>query len=634
MNKLKLGVVAIAFAFAFVAFAAKAEAAFLTDLTVGSTGSDVSALQTWLVDNGYLSLPAGVAKGYFGQLTKNAVKSYQASAGLPSTGYVGPMTRGKLNAGGSVSMGGGSTPTCPAGFTCTPVGSNPVVTVNGGEGNLKSFETLSGTESSVEEGDNNAKVLGVEFKADKSDMTVTRVDVDFNQTNSSYSKRINKYFHSVSLWANGSKIASQDVSEADEDNDVYSFRFTGLNVKVPNNDNKVELYVAVDANSDIDSGNAGASWHVEIPTDGIRAVDAAGLTDTYVASTDNLEETFTADTLTGVELKVSESSANPDSRDVEVSDDADTNDVTVLTFKLKAEGSDIAVDQIPVYFATTSNSVGTVNQIVKRARLFRGSSELDSKTISSSATGTARVLFDDLKSDIKIKKDETQEFSVVLDLNDVNSTAADFTNGDGVTVSLDANRVKEIDAEDSQGDSLTASKLTGSATGENQIFRSEGIVVKLVNKSAAVTFTGDTSGTKEQGTYTIDFSVKAFGEDVFLKATAAAVGTTSVGSGASSQAWSTTTNPTGASSTVKAYTFERISGSSSQDSSGNYFKITNGSNAETFRLKVVLEAKDDDASHEVKLAGVNWGLTSSAINKVYTTGLDDFKTGLLLLNIR
>src|SRR5690349_13048029 len=38
---------------------------FTSDLTVGSTGSQVSALQQWLVSKGFLTMPAGVAYGYF-----------------------------------------------------------------------------------------------------------------------------------------------------------------------------------------------------------------------------------------------------------------------------------------------------------------------------------------------------------------------------------------------------------------------------------------------------------------------------------------------------------------------------------------------------------------------------------------
>ena len=67
-----------------------------SNLTVSSKGDGVVWLQSWLETKGYLVMPEGVAKGYFGNLTKMALAKYQGEAGLPSTGYYGPMTRAKL----------------------------------------------------------------------------------------------------------------------------------------------------------------------------------------------------------------------------------------------------------------------------------------------------------------------------------------------------------------------------------------------------------------------------------------------------------------------------------------------------------------------------------------------------------
>lgn len=68
-----------------------------TNLMMSSRGSSVVTLQTYLESKGYLIMPQGVAKGYFGNLTKKALADYQAQAGLPSTGYFGPMTRAHLS---------------------------------------------------------------------------------------------------------------------------------------------------------------------------------------------------------------------------------------------------------------------------------------------------------------------------------------------------------------------------------------------------------------------------------------------------------------------------------------------------------------------------------------------------------
>lgn len=73
---------------------------FVRNLTVGSSGDDVSSLQTWLEQKGFLVIPTGVAKGYFGNLTRTALAKYQASVGItPAVGYFGPITRAKVNSG-------------------------------------------------------------------------------------------------------------------------------------------------------------------------------------------------------------------------------------------------------------------------------------------------------------------------------------------------------------------------------------------------------------------------------------------------------------------------------------------------------------------------------------------------------
>ena len=70
---------------------------FRNDLTIGSTGGDVAALQEWLESKGYLTMPPGVARGYLGPLTRAALVKFQISQGIvPPAGYFGPMTRAKL----------------------------------------------------------------------------------------------------------------------------------------------------------------------------------------------------------------------------------------------------------------------------------------------------------------------------------------------------------------------------------------------------------------------------------------------------------------------------------------------------------------------------------------------------------
>lgn len=64
-------------------------------LNYGSKGPEVTELQEFLIDQGYLT---GVATGNFYSLTLKAVKAYQGEQNLPKTGYVGVLTRAAINA--------------------------------------------------------------------------------------------------------------------------------------------------------------------------------------------------------------------------------------------------------------------------------------------------------------------------------------------------------------------------------------------------------------------------------------------------------------------------------------------------------------------------------------------------------
>lgn len=67
---------------------------FNTDLEFGMESDAVVELQKNLTSAGVYS---GPITGYFGSLTRAAVKKYQEKNGIKSTGYFGPLTREKMN---------------------------------------------------------------------------------------------------------------------------------------------------------------------------------------------------------------------------------------------------------------------------------------------------------------------------------------------------------------------------------------------------------------------------------------------------------------------------------------------------------------------------------------------------------
>lgn len=66
------------------------------DLRRGMSGDDVAHVQMYLAQFPDI-YPGGTITGYFGALTKEAVKKFQRREGIPDTGFIGPMTRARLN---------------------------------------------------------------------------------------------------------------------------------------------------------------------------------------------------------------------------------------------------------------------------------------------------------------------------------------------------------------------------------------------------------------------------------------------------------------------------------------------------------------------------------------------------------
>jgi hypothetical protein len=135
---------------------------FTRDLTLGSKGADVTALQQTLVKGGFLSMPAGVAYGYFGSLTKTAVTAWQKSVGVSGTGYFGPKSRVAI--GGSVVVtpgGGGVVVSGPSSVALSPL--NPATMNVPINSSATAFEVVP--------------VLTVRFTAGPGDVTVTNFNV-------------------------------------------------------------------------------------------------------------------------------------------------------------------------------------------------------------------------------------------------------------------------------------------------------------------------------------------------------------------------------------------------------------------------------------------------------------------------
>jgi hypothetical protein len=295
-RKFFAGIVALVAVFAVASTVSAQTAAytFTSDLTIGSTGADVVALQSFLESKGHLVIPAGTTKGYFGSLTQSALAKFQAANGIsPAAGYFGPVTRAAVN---SMNTGGtGVANPCPAGFvsgtfngvkvclmgTGTTTPGNDNGPLSGGEASLEDFDVKSGDDTDLEEGMEGAEVVEVEFDVEDGDVNVERVDFHFEEASTSGTPDDEPWevFENAVLWADGEEVADIDASDednwSDEGDDVYRLRFTGIDYTVRDGD-KATLVLALDVASNVDDV-ANAAWDVFVPDTGIRAVDGEGI---------------------------------------------------------------------------------------------------------------------------------------------------------------------------------------------------------------------------------------------------------------------------------------------------------------------------------------------------------------------
>ena len=565
---------------------------FTTDLTVGSTGPQVVALQSFLEAKGYLVMPVGVAKGYFGGLTRAAVARYQAANAIsPAVGYFGPITRSAVNAAaGSVVVPGG---TSTGGTVGGSTGSNSgVITTPGVEGTLTA--SLNSTPSSVKlyEGDSKRGVLGIKLEANTSDIRVERIKLDLGTNTAIYRKIADKVY--VMDGSNVLASANLNSDTVVKEDSNYFITLSGFGYVVPKDSTRV-LTIALDAADSFDSDYDGDSWTLTVPMNGVRGIDGAGIDQYSPTSANGFNRAFTSegDLAADSTLKLSLSSNSPAPAQVIASEGADNNEidgVTLLKFEAKAEKDDVTITDVTA--TTTLTGAAELNTIY----LMDGNTVLGSESGPTTA-GTSAVTFDNI--DFTISKDSTRTLSIVVDIRNASTTESTATTSvvfGGVV------------AENSNGD---VTIVSGSATSDTLTILNVGPQITLNSKSISKSST-DTGTTTAQATFNV--TLKAVGGDISFNST----GTTTPGAGLFDFAVYKTSGTT----TVSAVSFSVPSSGVVTYTGG--FTVQEG-NSVTFPVDVIYTVGPNTAisTYSIGLDAVNWG-TSSADD---TANATDFMTG-------
>ena len=635
-SKILLGVMIVAVmvvGLAMFAAPAKADCSISMTLKQGMRNTEVSCLQE--------KLGVTPQTGYFGTITKAAVKAYQANhSPLVADGVVGAMTRATLATQVIVTtptgcengalfnpMTGAScstTTTLPAGCVAgalfsstTGLSCTATTTVTNGVGTVEEYKLLTTPANlrEVGQGASDVKVAGISIEAGTgSDLTLTAVKVVFNEGTANHAFK--KYAKDVSIMLGDTKLATIDALEFTSDNSWTKTiaLSSGAIVKAGKIGN---LYVAVSGISNLDSADAGDTWTVDVTS--IRWVDGQGAMvsedPTTALRTFSFESLATA---TDLELKLTEASSNPVSQVVQVSTTATTDNVVLFKGNLKAVGGELLIKDITV--GITPSGTGDASEIASQYTLKVNGTEvqsLDSTSCSAAGdcdgTGTntaVSYVFDAV--DTTIPAGSTYTVEVLANLYD---TSATFVNGDTLTATIAA---ANIVAEDVNGD--TGATLTGTVVGKAQAFYDKGIKVTVVGTpTAVVTHVGDPSNAtdSDQGTFAISFNVTAFNTDVWIDKSAPL----EEASGSGESALTITgTNGTTVATITSANTLTGTNGYKVLDGTTEKFTITTNltAGASTF--------------FDVALNDLVYAITDVDGNLSYTFDMGQYKTPQIFLN--
>ncbi len=452
---------------------------FTKNLKKGMRGADVTALQT--------ALGISPATGYFGNMTLAAVKTYQTANMIPSTGFVGPMTRAKMN------MTVGTTPgTTPGTNPTTPGLSN-----NGQEGFAEyrlSPQPVNNTNVQVS---NNVAVYGIEIKAKNADVSFERLTLDVAVTGSG-SENPATLINSVSVKDGSTVLATIPVNSSTfsryTGTNNYYVQISGLSTKVSKDTIKT-FTVTFNTNS-IDTNR---TVSIDVASNGARVVDGRGIS-TYNSSTvGNRTHIFKKPGNSSVLLNSDATTVyalnyriNPNSNGAEK--------VLTSTFAIKSESGPSKIRTVNVTAATSTGGTMPSNLY-----LYQGSTLLDSRTVTA---GTGVVSFDIENSNVTVNEDQTVTFTVKADM------PSTTVNGTLVKTSITS-----VVFEKADGASATES---ATVAGPFHFFATT--VPEFTKTSSTVSVTSNQNGVGVSATADIRLNLTARGSSIAVASTTAVIG--------------------------------------------------------------------------------------------------------------
>lgn len=393
-----------------VSVAASAEGyMFNKNLSMGMRNADVTALQNALASAGYFNV---AATGYFGSVTKSAVMAYQRANSIsPVSGFVGPLTRGVLNATSVTTTTTTTTTTTPTTTTTT-----------GQEGFAEVRISPSPTNNPNVQFSTDVPVYGIEFKAKQSDVTVERINLQVAVSNAGSNENPSTLINSISVKDGSTVLATIPVNSTtfskvtSSTTNTYYVQVAGLGVKVLKDTAKT-LTVTFNTNS-IDTDRTVTV--TVYGTQGIRTVDGRGIS-SYNALADVRTHTFKKPGNSNLLVKADATTIYSTNYRINTTNNG-AEKVLTSTFAVKSETgpSKLTTVNVTVNAASTTGSAAT---LPSNLYLYDGSTLIDARSVSvvtTNATGT--VSFDLSGYNVNIDTDVTKTFTIKADMPSTTAT--------------------------------------------------------------------------------------------------------------------------------------------------------------------------------------------------------------------
>jgi len=632
---------------------------FSNYLSVGSTGTDVVNLQNFLMANGYniASLASGAAQpGYFGSQTQAAVEAYQAAKGIPSTGFVGPLTVASLNNKIASGQGGGTVSlACPAGFTCTPIvntsttcpagmtctsnttGTNGTVTIGtaittpGVSGTLTIAQSGSVANGATFNTGQTVGIAGFKLQAGPSDMQVNTITADFNVRPWLYFgsfSLVNQTTGQVLVPSIPLSAASFTEITASED---YRITIGGLNFVVPHGQ-QVNIVINGLALSGISQT---LNTYISLIAASVRSLDGTGVTDTEnVAATGWTLGANAASQLGSVlyngnqtaNLVVTIDPSSPTAQVIQTQTGSVTNNVPLAIFDVQAQNNTATLQGLTVNLAMSTTTgyapvPATLANVINTVQLVANGNTYYGNLASSGNTGT--VVFNSNVS-IPLPLGVNKQLKIVANINQgvtgVLLSASLVTPG---TQGISSNFV----GVDNNYNTPTVA-AGGTVSGAVTTFSTLAAVAVVPAGVGIPSYTATTQSNKTGNyavTWPFSFTVSAGTSPIYIAATPASavkLATDLAGVPGVSGAASTTV-PTSISG--GAFLQGDTNTGLGSAATGSFYVPSNSSR--TFTVNAIINNFSNttpDNSAQVQIAGVYYGSASATTTQVIATSSESF----------